>query len=47
MGLRVFETVRNLFLKEGLVGFYRGIPGPIVSLPIVNAVVFSTYTLTR
>lgn len=42
----LLSTVKNIIAKEGPLGFYKGIGGPIVSWPFLSAVVFAGYQLS-
>jgi len=39
----VVDCVRRTFAREGLAGFYKGMASPLVTVPLVNAVVFASY----
>lgn len=41
------KTTLRIIRKEGFLGFYKGIGGPISSVPALNAIVFSSYETTR
>lgn len=43
----VFYTISNIFTKEGLFGFYKGMLFPLTSVPVINAVVFSVYEFSK
>eukprot|EP01015_Nassula_variabilis_P000849 TRINITY_DN1046_c0_g1_i5.p2 TRINITY_DN1046_c0_g1~~TRINITY_DN1046_c0_g1_i5.p2 ORF type:complete len:256 (-),score=-9.78 TRINITY_DN1046_c0_g1_i5:221-988(-) len=37
------RTLSSIFKEEGISGFYKGMGFPLVSVPLVNAVVFGSY----
>lgn len=41
------QTFYTILRKEGPVGFYRGIGAPLVSVPLINSIVFSSYELSK
>jgi solute carrier family 25 (mitochondrial carnitine/acylcarnitine transporter), member 20/29 len=43
----LIETIKKTMLHEGPKGFYKGIGAPMISIPLINSVVFSTYELSR
>ena len=44
---KFFPTVRNIYLHEGLGGYYKGASAPLVCVPLVNAIIFATYEVTK
>jgi hypothetical protein len=46
-GTKLYKTTMKILKREGFKGFYKGIGGPITSVPALNAVVFSSYETTR
>ena len=39
----ILNTVRN----EGIFAFYKGISSPLMSTPLINAIVFGTYSTSK
>ena len=39
----LLTTVKNIMFKEGPISFYKGVGGPIIAIPFVNAIVFATF----
>lgn len=33
--------------KEGNLAFYKGVGGPLISMPLVNSIIFCSYQLTK
>ena len=44
---RFIATIKSVYKTEGLLALYRGIAAPLVSLPILNALNFSTYSIFK
>lgn len=40
-------VVRNIYEKDGITGFYRGVSAPLVALTILNTLNFSSYATFR
>lgn len=40
-------TIKDILLKEGPHGFYKGVGAPLVSIPVINSIIFSTYELSK
>ena len=45
--LSLLSTVKNIMLYEGPMGYYKGISGPLASVPIINAVIFASFEFSR
>ena len=43
----LMKTFYTILRKEGPVGFFRGIGAPLVSVPVINSIVFSSYELSK
>ncbi len=43
----LLETVRLILKTEGPIGYFRGIGAPLISIPLINSIVFSSYELSR
>ena len=41
------SVILNTIKKEGPLAFYKGISSPLMSLPLINAIVFGTYSTTK
>lgn len=39
--------MKNTYKNEGYLAFYRGMEFPLIAVPILNAVVFTTYEFCR
>jgi solute carrier family 25 carnitine/acylcarnitine transporter 20/29 len=35
--------MRNTYVKEGALAFYKGMEFPLIAVPIINACVFTSY----
>ena len=42
-GKGVFKVIKLVFKKEGIFGFYKGVPSVISTVGPINAVVFAAY----
>lgn len=40
-------TIKDILLREGPHGFYKGIGAPLLSIPIVNSIIFCTYEVSK
>lgn len=43
----LLKTVTSIMKKEGPLAYYKGIGGPLASVPLLNALVFSSYEISR
>lgn len=43
----MIETVRSTINKEGLLAVYKGMASPLISTPMINAVVFTSYEVSK
>ena len=43
----LFRTYRNLVTREGSLALYKGMGGPLATIPIINSIIFSTYQISR
>jgi len=41
------NSIKDCYKNEGFTGFYKGMSFPLYSVPLVNAVVFSTHELSK
>lgn len=41
------NAIRNIYRESGLMGYYRGMISPLVSLTILNTLNFSSYSFTK
>jgi solute carrier family 25 carnitine/acylcarnitine transporter 20/29 len=46
-GTSIPQTMRAIYAESGLIGYYRGVASPLLSLTILNTLNFSTYATTR
>ena len=46
-GARLTNIMKETYRHEGIRGFYKGMGSPLSTVPIVNAVVFSSYELAK
>jgi Mitochondrial carrier protein len=44
---KLVKTVSSIIKNEGFSGFYKGILGPICSVPALNSLVFASYSLSK
>ncbi len=44
---RFFATVKNIWANEGLTGYYKGVSGPLASVPFLNAIIFATFEVSK
>ena len=42
----LIQVVKEQVAKEGLFAFYKGVGGPLVAVPALNAVIFATYQIS-
>ena len=43
----LLKTAMDTFKKEGFFAYYKGVHAPLASVPFLNAIVFSSYEITR
>ena len=43
MRVSLRNIVMETYLKEGLHGFYKGMGSPLLTIPLVNSIVFASY----
>lgn len=41
------RTVSDLLKKEGVSAVYKGMSGPLITVPLVNSIVFTTYSIPK
>ena len=46
-GTKFFPTVYNIWINEGITGYYKGVWAPLVSVPFLNAVIFASFEISR
>jgi hypothetical protein len=45
--LSLRQTVSEFYQYEGFRGFYKGMGSPLITIPIVNSIVFASYELAK
>lgn len=45
-GLRGIDTLKILLKDSGFLGLYRGLNGPLITTPMANALVFSSFEIS-
>jgi hypothetical protein len=45
--LSLRNMIKETHAKEGLRGFYKGMGSPLVTIPLVNSIVFASYELAK
>jgi solute carrier family 25 carnitine/acylcarnitine transporter 20/29 len=43
MKVSLRNIVMETYLKEGFHGFYKGMGSPLLTIPLVNSIVFASY----
>lgn len=43
----LFSTIKSIYKLDGLRGYYRGVAGPLVSVPAINSIIFASYELSK
>ena len=46
-GQTFIKTLKNILIKEGPHAFYKGVGGPLMSMPLVNSIIFCSYEISR
>ena len=41
------EITRQFYKREGMMGFYKGMGPPLVTVPLINSIVFSSYEFCK
>ena len=41
------SLIKNQIAEEGLISFYKGVSSPLYTVPLLNAVVFGSYSITK
>ena len=45
--IRLRDLVRDMYKKEGLLSFYKGMSFPMYSIPIINSIIFGCNEVTK
>jgi solute carrier family 25 carnitine/acylcarnitine transporter 20/29 len=45
MGGSYIKMITNIFIKESPFAFYKGLASPLFTMPLINSIVFSSYSL--
>jgi hypothetical protein len=45
--LSLRETIKETYMHEGVRGFYKGMGSPLITIPLVNSIVFASYELAK
>lgn len=43
----LMHTVRNIWINEGMRGYYKGLAAPLASVPALNAIIFASFELSK
>lgn len=43
----LFKCIKDMYQKEGILSYYKGLESPLVTVPLVNAIVFGAYELYK
>ena len=46
-GITLSTIVSNTFKLEGFKGFYKGMGSPIVTVPLINSIVYASYEFCK
>lgn len=41
------ETIKETYIHEGMRGFYKGMGSPLITIPLVNSIVFASYEFAK
>lgn len=44
---KLMATVKSIYKIDGPFGYYKGATGPLVSVPVINSIIFASYELTK
>ena len=45
--LSLFQVIKSTVKQEGLLGFYKGMGPPLVTVPLINSIVFASYEFSK
>lgn len=43
----LMETLKRIIKQEGVLSLYKGLSSPLYTVPLLNAVVFGAYSITK
>lgn len=43
----LMRCIKDMYKKEGVLSYYKGLKSPLVTVPFVNAIVFGSYELYK
>jgi Mitochondrial carrier protein len=43
----LLQTVRKIYVNEGLAGFYKGLAAPLASIPALNSIIFASFEISK
>ena len=43
----LLQTVRKIYVNEGLAGYYKGLAAPLASVPALNALIFASFEISK
>ena len=43
----LFQVISNTIKLEGFKGFYKGMGPPLVTVPLINSIVFASYEFSK
>ena len=41
------QIVKQMFVNEGLLGFYKGVGPPMITVPLINSIIFASYEFCK
>lgn len=41
------DIVKETYIHEGMRGFYKGMGSPLITIPLVNSIVFASYEFAK
>ena len=42
-GLKMSKIISNTLRNEGMLAFYKGMSAPLISVPLINSIIFASY----
>ena len=47
VGVSMRKVIFQTFRHEGILGFYKGMGPPLITVPLVNSIVYASYELCK
>ena len=47
MNISLRQIIKETYYREGFRGFYKGMGSPLITIPLVNSIVFASYELAK